>query len=757
VSRRTGLLAGFAVGFAAVAACRGPEDPTLEPIVPYDPLALVDPFVATGGVIAEIASVSPGASRPFGLTLVGPDTRSSYGAPSFYHCAGYYYEDTQIDGFSHLHAHGMGTTDYGGILVMPRAAWQDAYTSDPGRAAPFDHAEEWASPGYYAVTLQDDDTAVEIAATERGAVHRIHFASGLQGPVVIFDLGHALGDNTVSESSIEIDAATGLLEGYQRLMGSYSRRFGGVRTWFSATVDPAPVGGGTWVGNAAPQPGTLTASGERVGGWVQLPAGTTEATLRVAVSHVDVAGAEANRVEELDGRIFEQVWAEAEDAWRQELGVVRVRGGTEVERRVFHTALYHASLMPSLQTDVDGRYRGLDGEVHEARFDYYSDLSLWDTFRTLHPWYTLVRPERQRDLVRSLVRMTEDGGSVPRWPLAHGYTGGMVGTPAFQVFAGSWLKGIDGWDAEFAFDASHAQATGPAADAGRAGIEGYVERGYVSFEDAGTPASNTLEYAWSDYALALWGAFMGRPEAAALAEQSRNWRNTWDPDAGFFRGRHADGSFDPWEPDDAFHWSSDFVEGNAWHYLWYVPFDVGGMIDLQHGGDTNAFLARYEAYWDDVAAEEDDALPDDYYWHGNEPVMHYAYLGSLAGSPDSTAEAARWVMAHRYDDTTAGLDGNDDSGTLSAWYLFSAIGFFPIAGTPYYAVGSPLFERVEIDRPDGTLVIRAPNTSAESMYVQDASLGGERLDTAVFTHARLLSAGELVLEMGPDPGMWIAP
>ncbi|MBW1881081.1 MAG: hypothetical protein JRJ84_22235, partial [Deltaproteobacteria bacterium] len=238
MSQRLRVYFGVGACIAVLVACRGPDDPSLDPIEPYDPLSLVDPFIATGGLAAEIASVSPGASRPFGMTLVGPDTRQSFGAPGFYHCAGYYYEDTHIDGFSHLHAHGMGVTEYGGVLVMPRAVWEDAFSSDAGRTAPFDHAEEWASPGTYAVTLQDDGTEVEIAATERGAVHRYRFAAGLEGPVVLVDLGHALGDNTVAESSIEIDVGAGVLEGYQRLLGSYSGRYDGVRTWFSATVDP---------------------------------------------------------------------------------------------------------------------------------------------------------------------------------------------------------------------------------------------------------------------------------------------------------------------------------------------------------------------------------------------------------------------------------------------------------------------------------------------------------------------------------------
>jgi putative alpha-1,2-mannosidase len=219
------------------------------------------------------------------------------------------------------------------------------------------------------------------------------------------------------------------------------------------------------------------------------------------------------------------------------------------------------------------------------------------------------------------------------------------------------------------------------------------------------------------------------------------------------RGRHADGAFDPWTSGDEMAWKGEYTEGNAWHYVWYVPYDVDGMIEVEHGGDTDAFLDRYAAYWDDVAAEEDDLLPDDYYWHGNEPVMHYAFLGSLAGAPDLTAEASRWVLDHRYDDTPSGLDGNDDSGTLSAWYLFASIGLFPIAGTPDYVVASPIFERVEIDRPDGTLVIRAPGASWEAPYLQSALLGDEPTG-AVIDHADLIDAGELILEMGQTAGAW---
>ena len=271
------------------------------PVEVYDPVDWVDPFVATGGIGAEISSVSPGASRPFGMTLVGPDTRSRFGQVPFYHCAGYYWEDTQIDGFSHTHAHGMGTVDYGTIAVMPRASWVPAHTRDADRSAPFNHDDEWASPGRYGVVLQDDGTEVDIVATERGAHHRITFTD-TAAPVVIFDLAHKISDETVSRGEISVDLAAGAVEGFQRLHGAYSERFGGLQTSFAATLDPAPVGGGTWVDPDTPQEGVWTAEGEVAGAWLVFPAGTQTVDLRLAISYVDREGAWGNLHAELPRR-----------------------------------------------------------------------------------------------------------------------------------------------------------------------------------------------------------------------------------------------------------------------------------------------------------------------------------------------------------------------------------------------------------------------------------------------------------------------
>lgn len=728
--------------------CKKDRDPTAEPIEPYDPLPLVDPFVATGGTGFEVGSVNPGPLRPFGMVKAGPDTRASSGAIEFLHCAGYHYDDTHVVGFSHTHAYGMGVGDYGAILVMPRNGWDPAFTTDKGRAAPFDHAEETASPGYYAVTLGDDGVRVELTATDRAAMHRWTFPSGAE-PVAVIDLGHVIDGSEVRAADLAVDLAAGTVTGFQNLAGSYSNRFGGLQTHFAATFDPAPIASGTWTDPDAPQPDTTVADGTIAGAWLVFPPGTTEVIARVAVSYVDGDGAIGNLDAELpDGTAFDDVRAASEQAWRDELSNVRVSGGTETDRTIFHTALYHAYQMPSRMDDADGRYRGLDGEVHTTTRPYYSDFSLWDTFRTQHPWLIVARPDRQQDMAASLVQHAKDGGSFDRWPLGHGYTGGMVGSPTDQVLAESYLKGLRDWDVDAAWAYSVAHASGPVSPVGRSGIEGYRSRGYVAWEDSGGPAALTLEYAWNDHALWRWGEAMGAPETAWLATQKDSWRNTWDPEQGFMLGRYADGSFT--QDLDPKVWANDFVEGGAWQYVWMVPQDVDGLIELQHGGDREAWLQRLDDFWALTYQAEDTSFPDPYYWHGNEPDIHYGYLASLAGAPDRSAEPIRWIRDNRYFAAPNGLDGNDDAGTLSAWYLWSAIGLFPVAGTDVYAVGAPWFERAEIDLAYGeTLVIRAPGSSS-GPYVQSARLGEDEWTASTLTHADWLDAGELVLELGPE-------
>jgi predicted alpha-1,2-mannosidase len=519
-----------------------------------------------------------------------------------------------------------------------------------------------------------------------------------------------------------------------------------MQTWAHLVFEPTPVSGGTWTASAAPEAGVLRAAGAGdVGGWVGFAPGTTEVTVRVSLSHVDSDGARMNHEAQLADRDFVAVEGQAEAAWSALLGGVRVQGGTEEQRVIFHTAMYHAALWPNRFQDVDGRYRGVDGEVHTADFDYHSNFSMWDTFRTTHPWFMLTQPETQADMARSLVRMVRDGGHMPRWALGHGYTGGMVGTPAAQILAGTALKGITGWDQDLAFDACFRHSTEATAEASRGGIADYLALGYVPIETSGGSASLGVEYSWNDHALWRWAEQLGRTrEAAVLSEQQHNWQNHWDPSQGFIVGRYADGQFRALG--NPVNWLEDYIEGNAWHYLWPAPYDVEAMVALQHDGDTDAFVAALDTYWAKVETEPDDAFPDDYYWHGNEPDLHHAWLGALVGHPEATQGPVRHIMETRYSAEPDGLDGNDDAGTLSSWYLFAAIGLYPVAGTPTYAIASPIFERVEIDRPDGTLVIEVPGVEPSPETPAQVHLGGEPLDGWTVDHADLVAAGGLVFE-----------
>ncbi len=686
--------------------------------------------------------------------LVAPDTRSSIlGSPTWLHLGGYHYDDDLISGLAHTRGHGIGVHDYGAVQVMPRAEGAFASPDPATRAVPFVHEAETARPGSYEVTLQDDGTDIIVVATTHGAHHRYTFSAG-STPAVVLDLGHEQGTVDVTDDSwAAADLASGSVEGLQRINGGYSGRFGGLLNHFAMRMDPAPVAVSGWTDPSVVEADVGSVQGATGGLVLHFAPGTEVVDLRVALSYVDVEGAWANLDRELPDLDLDARRAEVEGAWRDRLDRIEVVGGSEADRTTFATAAYHTLLMPSRQDDVDGRYRGIDGEVHTTDHPYYSDFSLWDTFRTLHPWYLLAWPDLQLDCLRSLERMVEDGGALPRWPMAHGPTSGMVGTPAAQVLAGSWLKGLrEGWDEELLWDAAVATSTQAGMPyAGRSGVEEYVDLGYVPMEVSGGSASRTLEYAWSDASLAAWGDARGSdPEVVgALAARSESWRNIWDPQTGFFRARHTDGSFDVLELEHG--WLDDFVEGNAWHYVWYVPYDVEGMIEVQHGGDVDAFLARHATFWDEVEDENDDLFPDDWYWHGHEPVLHYSALGSLAGDRALSARATDWVSTHRYDDTPEGLDGNDDAGTLSAWYLWTSLGVYPVAGLDHYAVLSPRFEGVRIRRDDIDVVVLGPATPGEAVPAHGLDLlDGEAVRGDVIEggidHAQLLKGLLFVAE-----------
>ena len=715
------------------------------------PVEAVNPFIGTGGVGWGVGQTHPGAYLPFGMVRVGPNTSMGEFAPGFAHGSGYWWYDWNIRGFSHTRLSAIGAPDLGNIALMPTYLRVGNRIAERDWREPMDHSLETASPGYYAVTLPGSGIQVELAAAEHAAHHRYRFPQHGAAAVIIDLDQRSSRDGEVMDAAITIDPEAGEVYGFAEMHGSLSGRPGGLPTYFVARFSRAFDSYGTFQ-DGETHDGETQRTGRFLGGWVAFAVSVEEAVdVKVGISFIDVEQARLNLDTDIPGWDFQAVRDQAVETWSELLALIEVEGGTRDTRTIFYTAVFHALIQPTSFTEAGGLYRGFDREVHQADGStYYTDMSLWDTFRTQHPLFVLVLPERQRDMLTSMVRMYEQGGSIPKWPMGLGYTGCMVGSPAANVFAGSYLKGITDFDAATAYEGLRAQATGPVPDAGRGGIEDYLTLGYVAADHEGGSVSRTLEFSYNDYALYRLAEALGEDEDAAMfLEHSRNYRNLFNPGTGFFQGRNADGSWLALLP----RWFGDeFIEGNAWQYLFYVPHDVEGLAELKSG--RYALIAALEHFFEAAAAALDTLLPDIYYWHGNEPDIHAAYVFALLGRPDLTQRWVRWVMDAKYGNDPDGLDGNDDCGTLSAWYVFSALGFYPIAGDDRYVIGSPVFERATMRMGDHTLVVSAENAGPDNPYIQSASFNGEPLYQAFFRHELIAGGGELQFVMGSEPSDW---
>ncbi len=717
------------------------------------PTAYVDPFIGTGGAGWGVGSIVPGATRPFGMVKLSPDTSTGDYAPDFAHCGGYWYPDTEIRGFTHNHLVGTGAADQGNILVMPIVGINDYLSTEEGYRSRFDHETEVASPGYYAVTLDDDGIRAELTATEHVGFHRYTFPPTAQATVLI-DVSAVMRTDSATDESVQVLPGNAEIVGSMTNHGSLSKRYGGQTIYFSAQFKRPMDDWGTFADGVV-SPGATTAAGEHIGAYAQFDVRDgSPVELAVGISYISVEQAQINRMAEALGTwSFDRVREEAEAAWDAALSVIEVEGGTERQRRIFYTALYHAMMMPTLYTDVNGLYMGFDGSVHSADgFRYYTDMSLWDTFRTLHPLLTLIAPDIQADIITSMVKMYEQSGYIDRWPQGNGATGSMIGDSPAIVIADAWLKGVRDFDIDTAYEALVRQGTLEDPDAWhRPDLETYLTRQFLAMEDTGGSVSKTLEYAYADAALSLLAQALGDDTRAdQFRERAGYYRNHYNPATGFLQGRHADGSF--LEPFSPYYSADQYVEGNAYHWTWYVPYDVAGLIQL-FGGDQ-VMGARLDELFRRSEFHHDTALPDLEYWHGNEPDLHVSYLYDFAGRPDKTQHRVRWVMETKYDDTPAGLDGNDDGGTLSAWYVFSAMGIYPVAGTDVYLIGSPLFSRTTLHLKDGDVVITARDASQANAYIQSAELDGRPLDHAWLTHADLIPGRTLDMVMGPKASAW---
>jgi predicted alpha-1,2-mannosidase len=726
-----------AVLFVIAAAC-GDNAESIAPEV-TDPVAFVDPRIGTGGLGFAHGSCFVGAAVPHGLVKLGPDTSGPFGIVNFLHYSGYFAEDDQIQGFSHVHLHGAGATDYGVLSVMPVVAFDPNKRSVAANQTRFAKHDEHAAAGRYEVTLANGIKA-ELTATTRTGVHRYTGAGA-----VVIDLGKTLSGGEIDSAQLTVE--DGAISGQLHHLGGMTGGFGGYTVYF--VIRGAWSSVTAWSETAAP---AETAIGQAVAGTgvgAALAVGA-DAQLAVGISLVSLEGARKNLDAEVPAIDFDIVAAAARETWSSQLSSVLVTGGSEAERRIFYTSLYHAFLMPSVIEDVDGAY--VFANVAEPRqssgWRQMSDLSLWDTYRTVHPLYAWLAPESAKDSARSLVSFGDGIGIFPKWPLAIGETGTMLGASAEIVIADSTLRGID-VSADLAWPALRAAAMDPVAPpagrGGRGGVEPYLDLAYVPRDlGIGRTVSLTTEFAHDDFALGNLAGHLGNTaDADALHARSRGWRMLFDPAVGFLRGRNADGSF-PSESFDPLELGDDYAEANAWHSLWMAgAHDPAGLAEI-FGGDTEA-IAKLEMFFDNAKLDFDTAdesaanFPRPYYWHGNEPDMNAAYVFAQLGRRDLTTTWVRWIQDSLYSDQPSGVAGNDDGGTLGAWYVLSALGVYPIPGSDRWILGEPRFPQARVLVGGRELVITI-DSNGEPGTVE---IDGVAVTAAELTHTQLVNATSL--------------
>jgi predicted alpha-1,2-mannosidase len=740
----------------------GPEP---GPVVAWRKSPPVSPlYVGSGGFGYAFGSATVSAVAPQGLVKVGPDTKGPWGTIRFLHFAGYYYGDDTVLGFSHLHLHGTGATDYGVLALMPAAAFDPAQPSAAGHASTFAKDSESAVPGRYGLTLDRGGIDVALTATPHAAHHRYTYPAGSAAAHVILDLDHHLDGGSVTSAELSLDAPAQRLRGRLHSLGGMSGGYGGYDVFFAARARAPWAEALVWHDGAAPAPG-LAASGAGVGAALAFdPAAPVE--IQLAVSMVSVDEAEKNLAAELPGWDFDGTAAQTAAAWDALLGAVRYEGGTPEQRIMMDASLYHLYLMPSVHSDVSGAYRGTDGAVHTAEgYRHVSDLSLWDTYRTLHPLYALISPDRALDAVRSLHAMAQQGGFFPKWPLASGDAGSMIGASAEIVVADAFVKGLTDFDADGAYALLRAAAMDPTPPPGGRGgrdhVEPYLTLGYVPNEAVSGSVSRTTEFANDDLALANLAEGLGHAaDAAALRARGTGYRKLLDPENGFLWGRAADGTW-PTDHADPARFSDEYVEANAWQSLWMVALDVDGLAAAS--GGRAALVSKLEQMFE-LTREHHEQIDFDnpllagslrpYYWHGNEPDLDAAYLFALLGRPSLTQKWVAWIRSTQYTPGADGVPGNDDGGTMGAWFVWSALGLYPLAGSDRYVLGAPLFEKAVVHVAGGELTILAPGVSDTNIYVEAVEWNGAPRPKAELRHADLAAGGTLVFHMGPGASRW---
>lgn len=705
----------------------------------------VDPFIGTGAH----GHTYPGAAMPFGMVQLSPDTRNDN---SWDGCSGYHYSDSAIVGFSHTHLSGTGVPEYCDVLFLPHTG---NISLDPGtRAEPsagyrslYRHETELAQPGYYKVTLDDFKVDVELTTTTRVGFQRYHF-KGDEPAKVLVDLIHR---DEVTEASLEI------LD--NKLAGSrHSKDWAGKQKLFFASEFSTPFESYDVFIDGHKVEGQVHA-GKKIQAIFTFPKGVKEVSVKTALSSVDTDGARNNLSAEVNHWDFEKVKQEAHTVWLNNLSKLDVEGGSKDDLTNFYSAWYHCLLTPNVFSDVDGRYRGMDGEIHVAEgYTHYTVFSLWDTFRNLHPLLTITHPTETRDFVRSLIDKGEQFGTYPMWELANNDTRCMIGYHAVSVIADAYAKGITDFDTDKALKLMLATANSE-----RRGLNDYRQKGYVPANKSSQSVSKTLEYAYNDWCIAQFAKATGHADVYnEFIRRSQFYKNKYDVGSGFMRPKFYNGDwladFDPTSV--GYH----YTEGNLFQYSFFVPHDVYGLMALS--GGSVPFEKWMDALFETEITEELHAGTDvtgliGNYAHGNEPSHHIAWMYAWTGNHTKMTNRVRQILTQQYAPTPGGICGNEDCGQMSAWYVMSATGLFSVSpGVADYVVGLPYFPAINIHLDNGQtfrIETDGPSMATEKTYAVSRTLNGDAFTAATIDHQLLLQGGTLSYKTGEAPGDFDLP
>jgi predicted alpha-1,2-mannosidase len=735
-----------------------------------DYTSFVNPFIGT----SKMGHVYPGATAPFGMVQLSPQTNfepmysedGTYRQETYEYCAGYQYRDTTIIGFAHTNFSGTGHSDLGDFLIMPisgQGKLKPFITGEgeQGYYSIFSHESEEASPGYYKVDLESYNIKAELTASERVGFHQYTFPESDQASIIldlVYNVYHYDNKNVWTFIRVENDS---LVTGYRQTKGwartrmvffamQFSKAF---KSYGHKKYDDIIYDG--FYRRFSQEENFPEMAGKNIRAYFNFNTSENEKIkIKFALSSVSTAGAIKNLEKEIPHWDFDEIREQTREKWNSELSRIEATTLSEDDKITFYTALYHTNLSPIIYEDVDGQYRGLDQNIHISEgFTNYTIFSLWDTYRALHPLFNILQPDRNNDMIKSMLVHHDQSvhKMLPVWSHYANENWCMIGYHATSVIADAISKNIGDFDYERALNAS----VNTAGVRYFEGLGEYIDYKYVPDDMSHSSVSKTLEYAYNDWCIAQMAKYSGKAELEKeFLLRSEYYNNVFDQGSGYMRPRMADGSFrKDFDPMDTH--GQGFIEGNAWNYGLYVPHNIERMVDIMGGKErmSEHLDSLFAMDIDDKYIEQTEDITRDgiigNYVHGNEPGHHIPYLYNWTGHPEKTQSRIRMIMESMYGPNVDGLCGNDDAGQMSAWYIFSSLGFYPVTpGSPYYALGSPLLKKAVIHLENGkTLTIIAKNQSRENVYVSSVSVNGKILEGNLLSHQDIINGGEIVFEM----------